>query len=92
MIEGDVDGYHDDVVVAEVGDGGENGVAIVASADVFAYLGDSKAFGFQDGGTVIGGVEELQDFLTRLYFVIGFLYKICHINSCFWILSDVRPG
>lgn len=47
MIEGDVDGYHDDVVVAEVTSGGENGVAVVAASDVLAYLGDGETFGFE---------------------------------------------
>ena len=47
VIEGDVDGYHNDVIVAEVTSGGKNGVAVVAASDVLAYLGDSEAFGFE---------------------------------------------
>lgn len=78
VIEGDVDGYHEDVVVTVIACGGEDGVAVVASADVLAYLGGSKTFGFKDGGTLVGIVEKAQYFLACLYFVICFLYKICH--------------
>ena len=47
VVEGDVDGNHDDVVVTLVCGGGKEGVAIVASANVLAYLGNGEALGLQ---------------------------------------------